>query len=424
MPVNSWDPTPRPASYSDRLELELEGGIEEETPRGVRRPGVIAGGVLLAVAVVLTALNLRPAITSVGPLLAEMRGSLGASAIWASVLTTLPGLCFAGAGLAAPLLSRRFGIGSAIGFALAVLTAGLVLRVVDGQLVVLGGTLVATAGIALINVLIPVVIKDSFPARVGMMTGVYTAALQGGGAAGSAGSPPLETAFGGWRLSLGSWAVLAAAALVVWLIASRGTGRAPKPAANAAGARSLMRSPLAWIVTIFFGLQSFIAYVVMGWLPQVFIDSGVSKGDAGLLLGLISVIAVPISLVIPPVAARQGSQSWWIFGMGVCGVAGMLGLLVAPAFSPLLWSVLIGIGMSVFSLALTVIALRARTGAETARLSGMAQGFGYLLAAVGPFVFGLLHDATGSWSVSLIVLIAVTCAQMAVGFLAGRPRFV
>ncbi|WP_051166330.1 CynX/NimT family MFS transporter [Amycolatopsis orientalis] len=410
------------ATYSDRLELELEGSIEEEAPG--RRPGVVAGGVLLAIAVVLTAMNLRPAITSVGPLLAEMRGTLGASAVWASILTTLPGLCFAGAGLAAPVLSRRLGIGPAIGLALTVLTAGLVVRVLDGPYVVLGGTLVATAGIALVNVLIPVVIKDSFPARVGLMTGVYTAALQGGGAAGSALSPPLESALGGWRAALGSWGVLSAIALVAWLLASRGTGRPPRPAAGSAPARSLMRSPLAWIVTIFFGLQSFIAYVVMGWLPQVFIDAGVSKADAGLLLGLISVIAVPISLVIPPIAARQKSQSPWIVGMGVFGAAGMLGLVIAPGFSPLLWSILLGIGMSVFSLALTVIALRARTGAETARLSGMAQGFGYLLAAVGPFVFGLLHDATGSWTVSLIVLLAVMVTQMVFGALSGRRRFV
>ncbi|MGA6089858.1 CynX/NimT family MFS transporter [Amycolatopsis sulphurea] len=415
--VDSPDSAARPPAYADRLELELEGGIE------ATRPGVIAGGVLLAVAVVLTALNLRPAITSVGPLLAEMRTGLGASALWASVLTTVPGLCFAAAGMAAPLLSRRFGIGTAIGFALGVLTFGLVVRVLDGPYVVLGGTLVATAGIALVNVLIPVVIKDSFPARVGLMTGVYTAALQGGGAAGSALSPPLETALGGWRAALGSWAVVAAIALLVWFLATRGGGRSPSPAADGAG-RSLLRSPLAWIVTTFFGLQSFIAYVVMGWLPQVFIDSGVSKSAAGLLLGLISVIAVPISLVIPPIAARQGSQSAWIVGMGGCGAAGLAGVLLAPGWSPLLWSALIGIGMSVFSLALTVIALRARTGADTARLSGMAQGFGYLLAAVGPFVFGLLHDVTGGWQVSLIVLLAVLLVQMVFGALAGRRRFV
>ncbi|MEC3981187.1 CynX/NimT family MFS transporter [Amycolatopsis sp. H20-H5] len=410
------------SSYAHGLELELDGALETEPGN---RAGVMAGGVLLAIAVVLTALNLRPAITSVGPLLGEMRGSLGASATWAGVLTTLPGLCFAGAGLAAPLLSRRFGIGAAISVALAVLTAGLVLRVLDGPYVVLGGTLVATAGIALINVLIPVVIKGSFPARVGMMTGVYTAALQGGGALGSSVAPPVSDAFGGWRIGLGSWSVLAAVALGVWILAARGTGRAPAAEPGAAGSgRSLLRSPLAWIVTLFFGFQAFLAYVVMGWLPEVLMDAGITKGESGLLLGLMSLIAVPISLIVAPMAARQRSQSRWIVGLGVLGFAGMVGLMVAPAAAPLLWSVLVGLGMSVFSLALTVIALRAKTGEDTARLSGMAQGFGYLLAAVGPFLFGLLHDVTGGWTVPWLLMLGVFVAQMVMGALAGRPRYV
>ncbi|MFI5564297.1 CynX/NimT family MFS transporter [Amycolatopsis japonica] len=400
--------------------LELEGSIETEW-----RPGVITGGVLLGVAVILVALNLRPAITSIGPMLGEMRDDLGATATWAGVLTTLPGLCFAAAGLAAPLLARRFGIGAAIASALSVLAVGLVLRVIDGPYVVLGGTLVATAGIALANVLIPVVIKDSFPARVGMMTGVYTAALQGGGALGSALTPPLENAFGGWRQGLGAWSVLAVLALLVWILAARGAGRAPVAEAGKQGSgRSLLRSPLAWMVTLFFGTQAFLAYVVMGWLPEVMIDAGVSKGDSGLLLGLISLIAVPISLVVAPMAARHKSQSPWIVGLGVPGFVGMVGMMVAPAASPLLWCLLIGLGMSVFSLALTVIALRARTGEDTARLSGMAQGIGYLMAAVGPFLFGLLHDLTHGWTVPWIMMLVVFAAQMTFGALAGRRRFV
>jgi CP family cyanate transporter-like MFS transporter len=419
VPVESWN---LPSAPSSGLELELDGAVE---PVPDSRKTVLAAGGLLGLAVILTALNLRPAITSVGPLLAEIRGSLGASATWAGVLTTVPGLCFAGAGLAAPLLSRRFGIGRAIAVALIVLTAGLVLRVLDGPLVLIGGTLVAAAGIALSNVLIPVVIKDSFPAKVGLMTGVYTAALQGGGALGSAVTPPLDDALGGWRPALGSWAVLGVIALVVWLFASRrrasGEDSGPGPAGSG---RSLMRNPLAWIVTLFFGLQSFIAYIVMGWLPQVLMDAGVSKGDAGLLLGLISLIAVPISLIIPPIAARQGAQSWWIVGLGMLGLVGMTGLLLAPSAAPLLWSLFVGCGMSVFSLALTVIALRARTGEETARLSGMAQGFGYLLAALGPFLFGLLHQLTGGWTVPFVMVIAVLVTQIVFGALAGRRRFV
>ncbi|MFD6447518.1 CynX/NimT family MFS transporter [Promicromonospora sp. NPDC060204] len=404
--------------HESALGPELNGAVETRTP------GVVAAGALLAVAVVLVALNLRPAITGVGPMLEEMRVDLGVPAVWAGVLTTLPTLCFAGAGLVAPLLARRAGIGAAISIALTTLAAGLVLRVLDGPAVVLGGTLVATAGIALVNVLIPVVIKDSFPARIGVMTGVYTAALQGGGALGSAVTPQLGDAFGGWRPALGAWTVLAVVALLVWLLAARGTGRTPRRAGTVDGGRSLLRNRLAWIVTGFFGLQAFYAYAAMGWFPQVLMDAGVPRSEAGLLMGLVSLVAVPISLFVAPLAARGRGQGGWIITLSVLGVAGTAGLMLAPAWAPLLWSLLAGLGMSVFSLALTVIALRARTGADTARLSGMAQGFGYLFAALGPFLFGLLHDVTSGWAVPLAMLLAVLLAQMVIGALAGRRRFV
>lgn len=412
----------RHTSALDDLEPDLDGSVE------LRPSEVAAGGALLVVAVVLTALNLRPAITSVGPLLGDMRDDLGTSALWAGLLTTLPGLCFAAAGLTAPWLARRFGIGSAIAAALLVLTTGLLLRVIDGPHVVIGGTLVATAGIALINVLIPVVIKGSFPARIGLMTGIYTAALQGGGAAGSAVTPALDEMLGGWRFALGAWAVLAAAALIVWLIAMQrrraAAGPAPRMATVVPHGRSLLRSRLAWIITGFFGCQSLLAYVVMGWLPQVFIDNGMSKGDAGLLLGLNAVIAVPISIVVAPMASRRPSQSGWIVGLGLLGITGVAGLAIAPAAAPLLWTVLLGLGMSVFSLALAVIALRARTAEDTARLSGMVQGLGYLLAGVGPFVFGLLHELSGGWTVPWVMLMVVYVIQIILGALAGRPRYV
>jgi CP family cyanate transporter-like MFS transporter len=381
-------------------------------------------GALFTVAVVLTALNLRPAITSVGPLLDVARSSLGASHTWAGILTTIPVLCFAIAGPVAPTLSRRVGIRAATGLALAVLASGIGLRVLDSSLVMLGGTLVAATGIAIIAVLMPVVVKSSFPARIGLITGVYTAALQFGAVLGFALTPPLEVALGGWRPALASWAFLAAAALVVWLVAARNGHRPAATATTAVGDRSLLRSPLAWAVTIFFGLQALIAFVMIGWLPQVLMDAGVSRGDAGLLLGLLSLIALPISLLVPPLAVRRGSQSGWIVGLGGCGLAGLSGLLVAPGAAPLLWTVLLGLGMSVFSLALTIIAVRARTSEDTARLSGMAQGFGYLLAAVGPFLFGLLHDVTGGWEVPFAMLIGVLLVQIVVGALAGRPRYV
>lgn len=397
----------------------------DSTPDASSRVPAVAGGVLLALAVVLTALNLRPAVTSIATVLGDMRAELGVSATWAGLLTTLPALCFAGAGFAAPSLASRIGLGRTIAAAMVALTAGLALRVVDGPRVVLGATLVACAGIALANVLIPVVIKGSFPARIGLMTGIYTAALQGGGALGSAATPGLEAPLGGWRAALAAWAVVSLVALAVWIPATRRHRDAwAAHTAPTTGRRSLLGNPLAWTVTAFFGGQSFLAYIVMGWLPEVFIDNGVDKMDAGLLVGLTSLIGVPLSLLIAPLAARRPSQSGWIVALGVFGFTGAVGLMVAPGAQPLLWSVLIGIGMSAFSMALAVLGLRARTAEETAQLSSMAQGFGYLFAGTGPFLFGLLRDVSHGWTLPWVMFLTVYAGQIVAGALAGRGRYV
>lgn len=414
-------PTQR-SSYGRDVSRQLDG--TDELPQG--RVPTVGGGAILAVAVVLTALNLRPAVTSIAPLLGDMRADLGTSATWAGLLTTLPTLCFAGAGLAAPAVSARIGTSRTISLGLLVLAVGLGVRSLDGPYVVLGATLLACAGIALINVLIPVVIKGSFPARVGLMTGIYTAALQGGGALGSAITPGVEQWFGNWRTALAFWSLVALAALAVWIPASMRHGE-PAQVTTAVGAEprpSMLRSALAWQVTLFLGAQGFLAYIVMGWLPQVFIDSGVSKVHAGMLVGLVSLVGVPVALVLLPLAARQDSQSAWIVGIGLFGMAGIVGVLLAPAAQPVLWSLLIGVGMGVFSMALAVIALRSRDAEDTARLSAMAQGVGYLIAGLGPFLFGLLHDVSSGWTVPWIMLLVVYALQIVVGALAGRDRVV
>lgn len=397
----------------------------DPAPEAPGRVSTAAGGALLAVAVVLAALNLRPAVTSIATLLDDIRADLSVSATWAGLLTTLPALCFAGAGLAAPRLAARIGLGRAISIAMIALTAGLVLRGIGGAPVVIGATLIACAGIALANVLIPVVIKGSFPARIGLMTGIYTAALQGGGALGSAVTPGLEEPLGGWRAALMVWAVVSVLALAVWIPATgRHRGAWAVHSTRTPGRRSLLRNPLAWTVTLFFGSQAFMAYIMMGWLPQVFIDHGIDKVQAGLFVAVTSLVGVPLSLVITPIAARRPSQSIWIVGTSVFGFAGVLGLMLAPAAQPLLWSLLLGIGMSAFSMALALLGLRARTAEDTAQLSGMAQGFGYLIAGTGPFLFGLLHDVTHGWTVPWAMFLAVFVVQTVSGALAGRNRYV
>ena len=395
--------------------------------RRTRRRAALAPTIGLIIAVLLVAANLRPTVTGLGPVLDQVRDALRASPAFVSVLTALPGLCFGLAGFLAPVLARRFGLGRALAFALLLLTVGLAGRVVDGQGVVLTGTFVACAGIAIGNVLLPVVIRESFPRRVGLLTGLYTAVLQGCAALASVLTPVFDTGFGGWRPALGSWAVLAAVALVWWLVAARpGATDVPDVAElpPAEPTRSLVRSGLAWSVTLFFGLQAMFAYVVMGWIPQVLMAAGVGRDTAGLMLGVMSVLGVPLSLVVTPVASRGRSQSGWLVGLTATGAVGLLGLILAPDAAPWLWVVLTGIGMGVFSLAVALISLRTRTAEDTRALSTMTQGIGYLLAAVGPLVFGMLHGLTGGWTVPLVFTLAGLVLQLVIGIPAGRDRFV
>lgn len=386
------------------------------------RQVALVGSTLLAIGVALAAANLRPAVTSLASVLGDVRASLGVSTAWTSVLTAVPTLCFGFAAFLAPWMGRRLGMARAVGLSLLVLTVGLVLRVVDGPAAVLGGTFIACAGIAVCNVLIPVVVKESFPGRVGLVTGVYTAALAAGAAVGAAFTPGLESTFGSWRLAVGAWAFLSAAALVVWLAGARHGSSARPVARPTRVGRSLVRSPLAWVITVFFGLQSLLAYTVMGWLPQILVDSGVDRTTAGLLLAITMVLGVPVSLVVPPLAARWSGQSWLVLVLGVLSVAGVLGLALAPGAAPGLWVVLIGVGMGMFPLALVMISLRTSSGADTARLSAMAQSIGYLISAGGPFTFGVLRGVTGTWTVSMLVLVGLLVVLTGLGWVAGRPR--
>jgi CP family cyanate transporter-like MFS transporter len=385
---------------------------------------------LLIVAILLVAANLRPAVTSLGSVLDEVRTSLGVSSAWASVLTALPGLCFGLAGFLAPTAARQLGMARAIGLSMVLVTVGVLVRVTDGPDVVLIGTLVACAGIAVCNVLLPVVVKESFPHRIGLVTGLYTAVLQTAAALGSLITPPVDDAVGGWRPALGEWGLLAALGTIGWLLAAR-HARHPEPTATviteapvAEPAGPMLRSRLAWAVTAFFGLQSMFAYAVMGWAPQVLMSGGVSRSEAGAMLAMMSVIGVPLSLLVAPVAARQRSQSGWLSGISAVGAIGVVGLLIAPSSAPWLWAVCLGIGMGVFPIAVAIITLRTRTSADTRRLSTMAQGIGYLLAAVGPLLFGILHGATGGWTASLLIMLVGIGLQVVIGVFAGRPRYV
>jgi CP family cyanate transporter-like MFS transporter len=385
---------------------------------------VLAGTTLLAVAVTLAAANLRIPVTSLSSVLGDVQRGLTATSAWASAVTAAPSICFGLAALVSPWLARRIGAGPAIGAALAVLAIGLVVRAVAGSGLLLSGTFVACAGIAVCNVLVPVVVKDSFPNRIGLITGVYSAAMAGGSAVAAAVTPPLETATGGWRPALAAWAIPAALALALWLLGARRDVNAVVADRPAHGDRNLVRVPMAWVFTLLFAVQSVFAYVIMGWLPEILRDAGIGRDAAGVLLGITMVVAVPLNLFVPHFAAKLTAQSAVMVGLTVAPVVGVLGLMFAPTAVPLLWALLLGAGMTIFPVVLLMMGLRTRTSAETTQLSGMSQGFGYLIAAGGPFAAGLVHGLLGSWTVPLILVLGILAAQAALGWLIGRPTYI
>ena len=370
------------------------------------------------------AFNLRPAAVSVGPVLPELRTALGMSPTVAGVLTTLPVLAFASFGAAAPALARRGGVHRVTLAALAAVVTGLGLRAtVDSTWLFLALSLLGLAGMATANVLLPSLVKLHFPHRVGLLTSLYTTSLAVGLTLGSALTVPVSEQLGSWRWGLGVWALTALVAAVPWLGLLR-HDRAPEEQPHTVTLAQVARTRLGWAMAVLFGLQSLQAYSIFGWLPQVYRDAGFSASTAGLLLGVVTGMSIPLSFVLPSVAARMHHQGLLLVALTACYPGGYLGLVLAPVAGAWAWAVLVGVGASVFPVVLTLIGLRSRTSGGTAALSGFTQSVGYLIAALGPFGVGVLYDVTGSWTPPLVVLSVLAVPQIVLGVVASRPRFV
>jgi MFS transporter, CP family, cyanate transporter len=382
-----------------------------------------AAAALLVAAIVAVALNQRPAVVAVAPVLGDLRAETGMSSALAGLLTTLPVLCFGAFAPAAPRLARRIGLETAVALSLLLLAAGIALRLLPPLALLFTGSLLAGAAIAFANVLLPAYVKREF-ARPGAVMGMYSAALNAGAAAGAAFTVPLASALGvGWRTALGLWLALALAALVLWLPVA-GTGREHRtsdPLPDDAGSWSLLRQSLARQVTAYLGLQSVQFYTVAAWLPTLLADSGVPVREGGLLLGLANLVGAAGALLAPAQAGRMRTQRPLILAVGASYTIGLGGLLLAPATGTLVWVAAFGLAQGGgFALALTLIVLRSPTPLVAARLGGVAQCLGYLLAALGPLVVGALHDLTGGWTWPVLVLLAALVPMTWSGWGAAR----
>lgn len=382
---------------------------------------------LLAAAMTLLAMNLRPAAAAVGPLIHRIRADTGLSGTGAGLLAALPVLCFGGLAPLAPVLARRIGPRLALAGSLVLLVTGLLTRLIPGLGFLFVGTLLAGAAIAVGNVLLPVLVRRDFPGRTGLMTGLYTTALIGMAAVAAAVAVPVANALGGgWRPGLGIWAAPAAVALLVWLALLRRPQSEREAAGEPlAGARPLLHDRTAWALTLFFALQSAGFYATLAWLPSVFESHGAGQTEAGVLLAVSLIVGVGAALIVPGLATRARDQRALVVIFTSIVALAWVGILVAPMSAPYLWAALLGFGQNaLFPLALTLIVLRGGTVTITAGLSTLVQTFGYLLAAFVPLGVGALHDGTGSWTVPVIVLLALLLPQMLMGLTAGRSRLV
>jgi CP family cyanate transporter-like MFS transporter len=380
--------------------------------------------ILVLIGIVVLGFNLRPAAVSVGPVLDEITRSLGMSGTTAGVLTTLPVLAFASFGALAPELAHRAGVHRVTLVSLLAVVVGLGVRArADAIWLFLLMSLVALAGMATANVLLPSLVRLHFPDKVGLLTSVYTTSLAIGLTAASVLTVPASEQLGSWRWGLLVWALTALVAALPWLGLVR-HDRALETVPHTVRLRDVARTRLGWAMALFFGLQSLQAYSVFGWFAQVYRDAGFSASTAGLLLGVITAMSIPLSFLIPTVAARLPDLTWLILGLGVLDPIGYIGLILAPAGAAWLWAVLIGAALSIFPLVLTLLGLRARTSDGTAALSGFAQSVGYLIAAAGPFGIGVLYDTTGGWTVPLSVLCVLVLGQLAAGLMVARPSYI
>jgi MFS transporter, CP family, cyanate transporter len=374
---------------------------------------------------VLAGLNLRIAVASVPPVIDELEADLELSSAAAGVLTSAPILCFGLLAPVAPLLTRRLGAERVLLFALLPLAVGVLVRGQSSAVALFAGTLLAGAAIAVANVVVPSIVKGRFAESEGRLMGLYVAALGAGAALAAGLTVPIEDALGaGWEAGLAVWAIPAALAAGILGVAVARDGGRLTARGGPGDAKSLLGDALAWQVTLFFGLQSIVFYIALTWLPSILREEGFGAGEAGALLALFALGGIPASLVVPIVATRMRDQRWIAVGVAVIEAVAVIGLLAAPGAAAV-WVTLFALGQgAAFSLALTLIVLRAPDSRRAAELSGMAQAIGYCLAAVGPLAVGALHDRSGGWDVPLAALLLMTVPLLAAGVAAGRPRTV
>ncbi|MCC9621062.1 MFS transporter [Thalassospira sp. MA62] len=389
---------------------------DKDAGRGFHHLGAHIGFLL---AILLLAANMRGSIVGLGPL-AEIIGSdLSLSGTELGLLTTLPVLSFGVLSMFAPRLGQRFGLEATLLAMLLFIAVGQGLRASGSYGVMVVGTIILGAAIAVLNVLTPSLVRRSFPTRVALVTALYTFTMSSGATVAAFGAIPIRNiADGDWRWSLGVWAIFAAIAFVCWLPMLRYRHKAPTAATTPKA--SLWKNPEAWWLAAFFGCQSLMFYTGTAWIAKVFIDYGISEAEAATLLTLFNVFGIPAAFAAPLIYSKIGNKKLAMLVLHIPLLIGIPGFVFATTELPYVWAVCLGLGQgSMISIALTLVGMRGADPQTSARLSGMAQSVGYLFAAIGPVLFGALHDLLGDWQIALWFLFVVVLVQFCAAMRAG-----
>lgn len=382
----------------------------------------------LIIGIILIGANLRASLTSVGPLIAAIRDDLGISNALAGVITTIPLLAFAFLSPFASHLARCFSMELTLLMSLVVLTIGIGIRSFVGKETLFIGTILIGSSIAICNVLLPSLIKYNFMKQIGLMTGLYAVSMNLFGAVGSGISIPISSSLGlGWSGALGCWGLLSLLTIFIWLpqmqyqqksVQIEKTGEEVKSI-------SLWRSRLAWNVTLFMGFQSFIFYTVITWIPEILEEKGLNTHEAGWTLSLMQLAMLPVTFLVSILAGRLKSQRLLVAAAASLLIFGFVAIIYGDTLLMPLWMIIIGIGIGfAFSLAMMFFSLRTQNANEAAELSGMAQSLGYLLSAIGPVLFGWLHDVTHSWTAPLCMLVFTSVIVLISGIGAAKNEYV
>lgn len=396
--------------------------------RGDKR-GLLQGRLMAFLALVLSALVLRTAVTSITPLLGEISDEVGFSSTIAGVFGMMPTAMFAVFGLLTPYLVIRWDLERVAILAMAMSALGLLFRAMvgdTGSLLVLSG--VALGGMGIGNVVIPPLVKRYFSDRVAVMSAVYITCVQLGTAIPPLLAVPVADAHG-WRVSIGMWTIVAALALLpcvgLWLArrtaAASGVSQGPAHARAAEGTK-LARTSLSWGMAGMFGMTSLITYSMFTWLPRILSDAGADPAFGGAMVALFSAMGFIAALGAPALCARVYNPFPVVLLCVLAYLIGFAGLYFAPMGVPILWVVLVGLGPSTFPMALTLINLRTRTQAGASRLSGFTQGLGYTVASLGPLLFGVLRDETGGWGWPFVMLLVAVAVMVFGAYHACKPR--